>query len=213
MDIVVRGRHTDVSDRFREHAASKLAKVERYDSKCHRVDVEVSAESNPRLADQSVRVEITCHGKGPVIRGEASAAEKYVALDLAYARLEERLRRAADKRADHGRRQARASERQGAAPATGRGANGAVAPSEETMTAVVTATTVAGIEVHGDGPLVVREKVHATTPMTLDQALYEMELLGHDFFLFVDQASGRPSVVYRRKGYDYGVIHLDVEPG
>jgi len=213
MDIVVRGRHTDVSDRFREHAASKLAKVERYDGKCHRVDVEVSAEHNPRLADRSVRVEITCHSKGPVIRGEASAAEKYVALDLAYARLEERLRRAADKRADHGRRQARASERHGALPSTGSGANGAAVPSEETMTAVVTASTVAGIEVHGDGPLVVREKVHATAPMTLDQALYEMELVGHDFYLFVDQASGRPSVVYRRTGYDYGVIHLDVEPG
>ena len=210
MDIVVRGRHTDVSDRFREHAAGKLAKVERYDGKCHRVDVEVSAEHNPRQADQSVRVEITCHGKGPVIRGEARAPEKYAALDLAYARLEERLRRAADKRADHGRRHARALVGQPALPAEPvNGTSPPAAGGDDSVT--VTGSTIAGIEVHGDGPLVVREKVHATSPMTLDQALYEMELVGHDFYVFVDQASGRPSVVYRRKGYDYGVIHLAVE--
>jgi len=212
VDIVVRGRHTEVSDRFREQAAGKLAKVERYDGKCHRVDVEVSAEHNPRQANQSVRVEITCHGKGPVIRGEARAAEKYAALDLAYARLEERLRRAADKRADHGRRHARAAGGLSELPAP---VNGAAShpgeSSDDSLTAMVTGSTVAGLEVHGDGPLVVREKVHATSPMTLDQALYEMELVGHDFFVFVDQASSRPSVVYRRKGYDYGVIHLDVE--
>jgi hypothetical protein len=66
------------------------------------------------------------------------------------------------------------------------------------------------ITVLGDGPLVVREKVHVADPMTLDQALYEMELVGHDFFLFVDKETERPSVVYRRRGYDYGVICLDV---
>jgi hypothetical protein len=66
------------------------------------------------------------------------------------------------------------------------------------------------ITVLGDGPLVVREKVHPAAPMTLDQALYEMELVGHDFFLFVDKESERPSVVYRRRGYDYGVITLDM---
>ena len=62
----------------------------------------------------------------------------------------------------------------------------------------------------GDGPLVVREKTHAASPMTLDQALYEMELVGHDFYLFVDKENERPAVVYRRRGYDYGVISLDV---
>jgi hypothetical protein len=66
------------------------------------------------------------------------------------------------------------------------------------------------ITVTGDGPLVVREKTHPAAPMTLDQALYEMELVGHDFYLFVDKESERPSVVYRRRGYDYGVISLDV---
>ena len=60
----------------------------------------------------------------------------------------------------------------------------------------------------GDGPLVVREKFHSATPMTIDRALLEMELVGHDFFLFRDETCQLPSVVYRRRGYDYGVIRL-----
>lgn len=197
MEIVVRGRHIEVSDRFREHVAEKLSKVERYDGKCHRVDVEVSQESNPRLADQALRVEITCHGKGPVIRAEAAADEKYAALDLAYNRLVERLRRAADRRHDHHRSQGRAfAERMHA----------------KAVTEVPLVEPVDESDDEADqGPFIVREKTHRTTAMTLDQALYEMELVGHDFFLFQDVASGTPSVVYRRKGYDYGVLHLEVD--
>ena len=73
----------------------------------------------------------------------------------------------------------------------------------------VATENVAGIEVQGDGPLVVREKTHAGVPMSLDQALLEMELVGHDFYLFIDSDQLLPSVVYRRKAYDYGVIRLD----
>lgn len=197
MEIVVRGRHIEVSDRFREHVAQKLSKVERYDGKCHRVDVEVSQESNPRLADQALRVEITCHGKGPVIRAEAAADEKYAALDLAYNRLVERLRRAADRRHDHHRSQGRAfAERMHA--------------SAVTEVSVVDQADDFDDELD-QGPFIVREKTHRAPAMTLDQALYEMELVGHDFFLFQDAASDTPSVVYRRKGYDYGVLHLEVD--
>ena len=197
MEIVVRGRHIEISDGFREHVSQKLSKIERYDGKCHRADVEVSQESNPRLADHAVRVEITCHGKGPVIRAEAAADEKYAALDLAYGRLVERLRRAADRRHDHRRNQGRAlAERLQAA---------AVAPVAETS------SSDGADEDAVDGPLIVRQKTHRAPAMTLDQALYEMELVGHDFFLFHDAESGAPSVVYRRKGYDYGVLHLELE--
>lgn len=197
MEIVVRGRHLEVSDRFREHVAQKLSKIERYDGKCHRVDVEVSQESNPRLADHAFRIEITCHGKGPVIRAEAAADEKYAALDLAYSRLDERLRRAADRRHDHHRQQGRAfAERMHAAA----------------VTEVAVAEPVSDADEEVDqGPFIVRQKTHRATAMTLDQALYEMELVGHDFFLFQDAESGTPSVVYRRKGYDYGVLHLEVD--
>jgi ribosomal subunit interface protein len=205
VDIVVRGRHIELSDRFREHVAGKLAKVERYDGKCHRIDVEVSGESNPRLADQAVRIELTCHGKGPVIRAEASADEKYAALDLAVTKLEEQLRRAADRRSDHQRAKGRA--------VTAR-ASSSLSPVAAVTTLEPSAVVAdqADAETEAEGPMVVREKTHRARPMTLDQALYEMELVGHDFYLFLDEPSGTPSVVYRRKGYDYGVLHLEAEP-
>ncbi len=68
-----------------------------------------------------------------------------------------------------------------------------------------------GAEDLADSPVVIRTKDHTATPMTIDQALYEMELVGHDFYLFVDAACGKPSVVYRRRGWNYGVIRLAVE--
>jgi hypothetical protein len=65
------------------------------------------------------------------------------------------------------------------------------------------------LEVYEDQPWrVVRTKEHPAEPMTVDDALFQMELVGHDFYLYLDKDSGRPSVVYRRRGYDYGVISL-----
>ncbi len=198
VEIVVRGRHLELSPRFRDLVGQKLAKVERFDGKCHRIDVEVSQELNPRRADRAVRLEVTCHGKGPVIRAEASAADKYAALDAAYAKLEERLRRAADRRHDRSRGRVRT-----AVSVT------AILGSDLAETSVATPAQADGlVAVDGEGPLVVREKMHRAEPMTLDQALEQMELVGHDFYLFHDRASNLPSVVYRRRGYDYGVIHL-----
>jgi ribosomal subunit interface protein len=214
VDIVVRGRHIEVSDRFREHVAQKLAKVERYDGKCHRIDVEVSRETNPRLADHAVRVELTCHGKGPVIRAEASAGEKYAALDVAYSRLLERLRRAADRRHDHhrghGRNGVGRNHDEPLRPGSALFEESAAAESADIEPTVQSMSGPLAVE--GEGPLVVREKTHLATAMTLDQALYEMELVGHDFFLFHDATTGTASVVYRRRGYDYGVLHLQVDP-
>ncbi len=193
MDIVVKGRHFEVSERFRDHVTEKLGKVEKLDAKAQRVDVEVSKETNPRLADRAFRVELTIRSKGPAIRAEAAADDKYAALDVALGKLEGRLRRAADRRSDRKKKVGNGATATGAAPE--------VQPAE-LMTVV---------EPADEGPMVVREKVHKAHPMTLDQALYEMELVGHDFYLFSDAETGRPSVVYRRRGYDYGVIHLDLE--
>lgn len=195
MDIVVKGRHVDVSERFRQHVADKLGRVERLDPNLQRVDVEVSKETNPRLADRAFVIELTCRSRGPVIRAEAAADDKYAALDVAYAKLEGRLRRAADRRTDRKKK------------ATGVGAVSAAAAAPPALDAE---PDVADVE-DDAGPMVVREKTHRAAPMSLDEALYEMELVGHDFFLFVDADSARPSVVYRRRGYDYGVIRLDVE--
>ncbi|MDQ1619050.1 MAG: hypothetical protein QOE19_1619 [Actinomycetota bacterium] len=207
MDIVVKGRHTEISERFREHIVDKLAKIDKLDSKVISIGVECSKERNPRLADQCERIELTVYSRGPVIRAEASAQDCYAALDLAVGKLEARLRRAQDRRkVHHGKKTpvsvATATAGLEAAP-TGSTLNGS-APG------VTADRATEGVSVDGDGPMVIREKLHAAEPMDLDQALYEMELVGHDFYLFVDAATSQPSVVYRRVAYDYGVIRLSV---
>ena len=198
MDIVVRGRNVEVPDHYRQHVADKLAKVERYDHRIIRTDVELLHEKNPRQSEICQRVEITCRVPGPVVRVEAVAADFYKALDLAVERLNRKFRQAADRRrVHHGRH----------TPTSVAAATGALIEPE--------APTADRSEDQGadqpllDGPgQVVRVKEHPAKPMTIDQALFEMELVGHDFYLFADADGGHPSVVYRRKGYDYGVIRL-----
>jgi ribosomal subunit interface protein len=204
MDVVVNARHCEVSDRFRSHVEEKLARLEKHDHRIIRVQVEVEKERNPRQHDRAVKVELTAVSKGPVIRAEAAAEDKMGALDLAVDKMAAQMRRAADRRRVHHGRHTPVSVGEALADA---------APSSETVEDDGTITVerqVGPITVTGDGPLVVREKSHPASPMTLDQALYEMELVGHDFYLFVDKDNDRPAVVYRRRGYDYGVISLDV---
>ncbi|MET9804051.1 ribosome-associated translation inhibitor RaiA [Streptomyces sp. NPDC006368] len=214
MDIVVKGRKTEVPERFRKHVAEKLKleKIQKLDSKVISLDVEVSKEHNPRQADRSDRVEITLHSRGPVIRAEAAAGDPYAALDLATSKLEARLRKQHDKRyTRRGQGRLSAAEVADAVPGVARlNGNGALATDESSDD--IPTTRMGSLEVRGEGPLVVREKVHTAAPMTLDQALYEMELVGHDFYLFVDSETKQPSVVYRRHAYDYGVIHLETDP-
>jgi ribosomal subunit interface protein len=207
MEIVVNGRNSEISDRFRQHVQEKLHRIEKYDQRqrIHRVEVEVTHEKNPRQHDRAARVEMTLRSRGPAVRAEAASTDQHSALDAAIDKLEARLRRAADrKRISHGqRRPASLAEMPAELP------DGLLDTSGQDEG--VDVTTVAGVQVQGDCPLVVREKTHAGVPMTLEQALYEMELVGHDFYLFMEKDSMRPSVVYLRKGYDYGVIHLDVD--
>lgn len=303
MNIIFKGRRTDVQERFRKHASAKLGKIEKLDHKAIKVDVEVSQERNPRLSGQWERVELTIRSRGPVIRAEAAADDRYVALDRALAKLEQRLRRSGDRRkaARHGVSQAgRAptarsmaaasaaealatvpSSRPGETPGSGasEGSAGADLDSETSLgqgrgaeedIAEETGETpgarrirvrrgtrairgsratrrsraargasasrgadasersggtladvapepdldspeaegIVPIQMEGDGPVVVREKFHTATPMSVDQALLAMELVGHDFYLFRDDQRGLPSVVYRRHGYQYGLIRL-----
>ncbi|HZB28855.1 MAG TPA: ribosome-associated translation inhibitor RaiA [Streptosporangiaceae bacterium] len=244
MDVIVKGRHTDVNDRFRRHVDNKLAKIEKLDHKVIRVDVEVSQERNPRQANRRERVELTIRSRGPVIRAEAAADDRYGALDLAVGKLESRLRRTGDRRKVHHGTRAPAKlatmppltpdeivpeEPAGAPPErTRRGRRGAAAARGDAgatgdpgrpagrrdgRAGDIDARSadddqIVPITMEGDGPLVVREKFHKAEPMSIDQALFEMELVGHDFFLFRDTDGGRPSVVYRRRGWDYGVIRL-----
>jgi len=203
MEVVVTGRHCELSERFRSHVAEKLTRLEKHDHRIMRVQVEVECERNPRQHDRAVRLELTAFSKGPVIRAEAAAEDKMGALDLALDKMAAQMRRAADRRRVHHGRHAPVSVGQALADSPIEGLAG---DAEET----VTERQVGPIAVTGDGPLVVREKTHPASPMTLDQALYEMELVGHDFYLFVDKENDRPAVVYRRRGYDYGVISLDL---
>jgi ribosomal subunit interface protein len=281
MDITFKGRHTSVPERFRRHASAKLAKLEKLDHNAIRIDVEVSSERNPRQADRSERVELTIRSRGPAIRAEAAADDRYAALDLACAKLEGQLRKAAERRkVRHGDLTVRSTDALAAVAAgpaeagviaaeaasladvdipaipkpddaamlggtsVGRRANGkanargtakvgakpnahrrpeAVVPLPAFQEADVAPDfdgfrdeaeaeeSVSGVlpmQMVGDGPLVVREKFHAAHPMTIDDALFQMELVGHDFFAYHDSRCGKFSVVYRRRGYDYGVIRL-----
>lgn len=205
MEVVVTGRHCELSDRYRSHVEDKLSRLEKHDHRIIRVNVEVECEKNPRQADRAVRLELTALSKGPVIRAEAQAADKMAALDLAVDKMAAQMRRAADRRRVHRGAKAPVSVGQALAGTV----EEVAAETDENVT--THERQVGPIDVAGDGPLVVREKSHAASPMTLDQALYEMELVGHDFYLFVDKESERPSVVYRRRGYDYGVISLDLD--
>ncbi len=201
MDIVVKGRNVEVPGHYRQRVADKLGRLERYDHKLISIDVELLHEPNPRQAAACQRVEITCKSRGPVIRSEAVAETFYAAFDAALAKVENRLRRSADRRrVHHGARTPTSL-----AAATAVNLDGAGPHDEEQQAPTLTAEP--DVDEHLPGR-VVRVKEHPAAPMSIDQALFEMELVGHDFFLFSDVDSGAPSVVYRRKGYDYGVIRL-----
>lgn len=212
MEIVVVGRHAEVSDRFRRHVEDKLAKVQQLAPRAQRVDVELTHERNPRQSDVSERIELTVRGKGPVVRAEARADDQYAALDLASGKLIERLRRTRDRHKDHRRNgSAPPVEAVPPLPTPGGAADDAVATRAAADEDLDRAPQ-PGDEFEtpwGDSPVVIREKLHHAEPMTLDDALYEMEMVGHDFFLFIDAETALPSVAYRRRGWSYGVIRLD----
>lgn len=202
MEIAIVGRHTEVPERFRRHVEDKLSKVSQLAPRAQRIEVEVTEEKNPRLADVRERVELTVRDKGPVVRAEAAADDRYAALDLASAKLMERLRRARDRRKDHRGNMV--------APPVDVRPYSAEEPAEPEAPAAPLAPGETAESTLGDSPVLIRQKVHAARPMSIDDALYEMELVGHDFFLFVNAATGRPSAVYNRRGWSYGVIELDL---
>ena len=214
MDIVVKGRNVEVPDHFRQHVADKLAPAERLDGRVIRVDVELAHEKNPRQSAHCQRVELTCRSKGPVIRAEASSADFYSALDAAVLKLEARLRKSHDRRRVHHGRHTPPSVAQVTAalptadlPPLRPSSNGASPEAAGEPVAVLERPD----PVDDTELLIVRDKTHTAPPMTTTQALHEMELVGHDFYLFRDADTGLPSVVYRRHGYDYGVLRLAAE--
>jgi ribosomal subunit interface protein len=204
MEIVVRGRNVEVPEHYRTHVEDKIGQVDRFDGKLKilRVDVELFHEKNPRQTSHCQRVEITLRGKGPVVRAEAAEPDFYAALDSACAKLDARMRRANDRRRVHHGRRTPATVRVGGGPDTG-----VLEALDRERQLAAEGPHVTDLDEHLPGRIV-REKHHPATPMTVDQALHEMELVGHDFYLFQCADTGQPTVVYRRHAFDYGLIRL-----
>ncbi|MGB0436997.1 MAG: ribosome hibernation-promoting factor, HPF/YfiA family [Mycobacterium sp.] len=199
-EVVVKGRNVEVPDHFRSYVVEKLARLERFDRTIYLFDVELDHEKNRRQRKNCQHVEITARGRGPVVRGEACADSFYAALESAAGKLESRLRKSKDRRKIHYGDKTPLSVHE--ATSLDHLAAAFAPPAQES----VPQDSVA-VDDHEPGRIV-RTKEHPAIPMTVDDALYEMELVGHDFFLFHDKESGKPCVVYRRHAYDYGMIRL-----
>ena len=213
MDVTITGRNVGVTDRFRTYVEQKSEKIDVLADRALAFEVRLSRHNEKSGGAQGEdRVELTLIGPGPLVRAESAASDKYAAFDLAFARITERLRRARDRRKVHRGRHRPTS----VAEAAGTGfEHMGVTPADGRLIETVATGAVPVVEEpHDDdteaySPVVIRHKVFTEAPMTVDDALYRMELVGHDFYLFVDAETRRPSVVYRRKGWDYGVIGID----
>jgi len=205
-EVVFKGRNVEIPDHYRIYVSQKLARLERFDRSIYLFDVELKHAPNRRQRKSCQRVEITARGRGPVSRAEACADSFYAAFESAVDKLENRLRRVKDRRKVHygDKTPVSLAAATAAAPQQGKAFDTEpVEPHEhdrEEPDRKVRRDRAPG--------RVVRTKEHQAKPMTVDDALYEMELVGHDFFLFYDKQTERPSVVYRRHAYDYGLISL-----
>lgn len=210
MDITITGRGVDVPDRFEDYATEKSEKIEKLAERALALEIKLVRHHESRGQSGDDRVELTLIGPGPLVRAEAAAADKYAAFDLAFDKLVERIRQAKDRRKVHRGQHRPPSIRE----ATAAGRVGDVVPaSVATLERVATGgiPTVEQEETEDWSPVVIRRKVFPAERMTSADALDRMELVGHDFFLFIDAETDRASVVYRRTGWDYGVIALDDE--
>ncbi|MGV0837547.1 ribosome hibernation-promoting factor, HPF/YfiA family [Mycolicibacterium thermoresistibile] len=197
-EVVVKGRNVEIPDHFRVYVSDKLSRLERFDRTIYLFDVELDHEKNRRQRKNCQRVELTARGRGPVVRAEACADSFYAAMESAVDKLEERLRRACDRRKIHYGDKTPLS----VAEATANMPLPEITPSPNSAASD-------GDAPDDEGPgRIVRVKEHPAIPMSVDDALYEMELVGHDFFLFHDKETDKPSVVYRRRAFDYGLIRL-----
>ncbi len=197
-EVVFKGRNVEIPDHYRLYVSQKLARLERFDRSIYLFDVELKHAPNRRQRKSCQRVEITARGRGPVSRAEACADSFYAAFESAVDKLENRLRRVKDRRKVH----------YGDKTPVSLAAATAVLPPPRQERMPAPPAEHDGADADHEPGRIVRTKEHPATPMTVDDALYEMELVGHDFFLFHDKQTERPCVVYRRHAYDYGLIRL-----
>lgn len=211
LQVSYTGRNLSIPSAFKEHAEEKFDKVEQLANKGHRIEVKVTSENSHRRADTAMTVELTVVGKGKVVRSEAQAEDKFAAFEIALNKLNERLRRARDKK------KSRAHSTRNGAPDVATAL--ADLPPVDTSTPLYEQVLSAD-EAHDEPPaddtdetstIKIRRKVFPAEPMSVDAAVDAMELVGHDFYLYIDSETGQPSAVYRRRGWTYGVISLDTE--
>lgn len=201
-EVVFSGRNVVIPDHFRVYVGDKLARLERFDTSLVRFEVVLSHEPNRRQQKQAQVIEVTARRDGPVVRAQASGENFYAATEQVVDKLQKLLRRSNNRKRIQKSGPGRPiSLSEATAP-------GAVIddPNPETL-ADAEHKWDDGVEPYEPGQ-VVRVKEHEASPMTVDDALYEMELVGHDFFLFHDKETDKPSVVYRRHAFDYGLISL-----
>lgn len=211
MEITITGRNIEVPERFRSYAEEKVtAKVQQLSERAQSVEVRVKQRTDRagNMLDKG-KVEITLFGPFPTVRAEAEGGDKFAAFDIALDKLVERMRRAKDKRKHrHGGTSLAEASAEDFAKLD-------IVPADTGVIDVVSGRAEPAVEVaeHDDepdySPVVIREKKFAPKVMSSEEAVDHMELLGHDFFLYLEPEAKRPAVVYRRKGWDYGVIMLD----
>ncbi|MGW4857999.1 ribosome hibernation-promoting factor, HPF/YfiA family [Kocuria palustris] len=208
MELTIQGRNVTISDRFRDYVETKVARFEELGDKVHRIEIKVLKE-NPQPGHDGMRVEATVIGRGPVVRAEARGDDKQAAFDSAYAKLIEQLRRARDRRKIHrgNHRPTAVHEATAALPVLPISDRPYASPEE--LSAAESEAFDTEYALSEDVPPVeIRRKSFPAERMSADQAIDRMELVGHDFFLYIDSATDEPSVAYRRKGWEYGVISL-----
>ena len=212
MEISINGRNLGITDRFRDYATEKSEKIAHLADRAQAFQVKVSRHNEKNGSAGEDRVELTLVGPGPLVRAESNGSDKYVAFDLALDKLIQRLRRAKDRQKVH-----RGNHRPTSLQEASSGGFNVVdiTPAAPELLEKVRTGSIPVQESTQEeepwSPVVIRKKVFPARPMTVDDALYRMELVGHDFYLFIDAETDRPSVVYRRKGWDYGVIGLDTD--
>ena len=208
--VTITGRNVEVPEHFQERVNGKLAKIEKLDPTLKSFHVELQHEKNPRREAEAERIQITATGSGHLARAEAKEENFYAALEAAVDKLERSLRKvkarrnialsghrapkgagviAAEIEADAKAEQERAAQEAGKYD---------VDPYADQVEDIVPGQ-------------IVRSKVHPNAPRSVDDALSEMELVGHDFYLFINEETNRPAVVYRRHAFDYGLIELASE--
>jgi putative sigma-54 modulation protein len=176
MRLQVKGRNLEVSDQIREYAEEKLGKLDRLVKDPTRIELELAVEKNPSISANQV-AEATVWTKGPVLRARETSEDMKASIDQLVDKLERQVKRYREKR-----RPRKHDRHEGAVPEP--------EPPEPSA----------------EGPGIVKTKQFAFKPMTPDEAVLQLELVGHDFFVFRNAESDDINVAYRRRDGDYGLI-------